>query len=168
MLSSRVLSLVGRRALSTSASLQGHAAVGIPEYTLPKYHDHRATPLPEISYLENLTPELKALKEKELGAWSSLSSQEKVQLYRIKFNKTYADMHKGSNEWKTAIGGTLIFIGLTAFIIMWQRKYVFGDIPHTLSDDWIAMQTKRMLDMRINPIEGFASKWDYDRNEWKK
>ncbi|KAG8548979.1 hypothetical protein GDO81_023301, partial [Engystomops pustulosus] len=88
--------------------------------------------------------------------------------YRIKFNQTYADMNKGTNEWKTAIGGTLIFIGLTAFIILWQREYVFGEIPHTLSDDWVAMQTKRMLDMRINPVEGFSSHWDYEKNEWKK
>ncbi|XP_077144977.1 cytochrome c oxidase subunit 4 isoform 1, mitochondrial [Ranitomeya variabilis] len=168
MLSSRVLSLVGRRALSTSACLQGHASVTLPEYSLPKYHDHRAVPLPEVSFLENLTPELKALKDKEKGAWVSLSAQEKVQLYRIKFNQTYADMNKGSNEWKTVLGGTLIFVGLTALIILWQREYVFGEIPHTLSDEWIAMQTKRALDMRMNPVEGFSAKWDYDKNEWKK
>lgn len=168
MMSSRVLSLIGRRALSTSTCLQGHASIAIPEYTLPKYSDHRATPLPEICYLEDLSPELKSLKEKEKGAWASLSAKDKVALYHIKFNQTYADMNKGSSEWKTAIGGTLIFIGLTAFIILWQRKYVFGEIPHTLSDDWIAMQTKRMLDMRMNPVEGFSSNWDYEKNEWKK
>ncbi|XP_044126055.1 cytochrome c oxidase subunit 4 isoform 1, mitochondrial [Bufo gargarizans] len=168
MLSSRVLGLVGRRALSTSASLQGHATIAVPEYTLPKYHDYRSFPLPDIPYQENLTPDLKALKEKEKGAWASLSAQEKVQLYRIKFDLTYADMNRGSSEWKTVIGGTLICIGLTAIILTWQRKYVFGEIPHTLSDDWIAMQTKRMLDMRINPIEGFSSKWDYEKGEWKK
>ncbi|XP_075694409.1 cytochrome c oxidase subunit 4 isoform 1, mitochondrial [Rhinoderma darwinii] len=168
MLSSRVLRLLGRRALSTSAGLQGHAGVAIPEYTLPRYNDNRSIPLPEVSYLKDLTPELKALKEKEKGLWDSLSAQEKLQLYSIKFNQTYANMNKGSNQWKTVIGGTLIVIGFTAFIIMWQRKYVFGEIPHTLSDDWIAMQTKRMLDMRINPVEGIASKWDYERNEWKK
>ncbi|KAG8555760.1 hypothetical protein GDO81_017803 [Engystomops pustulosus] len=79
MLSSRVIRLLGRRALSTSACLQGHASVAVPEYTLPKYNDHRGIPLPEVSYLETLSPELKALKDKEKGAWSSLSAQEKVQ-----------------------------------------------------------------------------------------
>ncbi|CAN2390682.1 Cytochrome c oxidase subunit, partial [Pristimantis euphronides] len=123
MLSSRVLHLVGRRALSTSACLQGHVTVAVPEYTLPSYHDSRCVPLPDIPYTKDLTPELNALKEKEKGTWVSLSAQEKVQLYRIKFNQTYADMNKKSNEWKTTLGGTLFFIGVAAFVIMWQRKF---------------------------------------------
>ncbi|XP_077309335.1 cytochrome c oxidase subunit 4 isoform 1, mitochondrial [Lithobates pipiens] len=168
MLSSQVLRFVGKRALSTSVCLQGHASVAVPAYTLPSYQDDRALPLPEIDYVADLSPEQNLLKEKEKGAWKSLSASEKVELYHIKFNDTYADMNKGSSEWKTVLGGTLFFVGFTAFIIMWQRKYVFGELPHTLSDEWIAMQTKRMLDMRVNPVEGFSSKWDYDKNEWKK
>ncbi|XP_063801755.1 cytochrome c oxidase subunit 4 isoform 1, mitochondrial isoform X2 [Pseudophryne corroboree] len=168
MLAPRVLNLLGRRALTTSACLQGHGSIAIPEYTLPKYNDHRAVPLPEVSYVDHLSPEQKSLKEKEKGAWASLSANEKVDLYYIKFHETYADMNKGSNEWKTVLGGTLLFIGFTAFIFMWQRKYVFGEIPHTLSNDWVAMQTKRMLDMRAGPIEGLSSKWDFENNQWKK
>ncbi|KAG9463195.1 hypothetical protein GDO78_022224 [Eleutherodactylus coqui] len=123
MLSSRVLRLAARRALSTSACLQGHGSVAIPEFTLPQYYDHRHIPLPDIPYMKVLTPELKALKEKEKGAWASLSAQDKVQLYRIMFNQTYADMKRGSSEWKTAIGGTLFFVGVTALVYMWQKKY---------------------------------------------
>ncbi|XP_075045444.1 cytochrome c oxidase subunit 4 isoform 1, mitochondrial [Mixophyes fleayi] len=168
MLSSRVLSLIGKRVLSTSACLNGHATVAVPEYTLPKYFDHRGVPLPEVSYLADLTPDQKSLKDKEKGTWASLSAKEKVDLYYIKFHDTYADMNKGTNEWKTALGTVLIFMGFTAFIFMWQRKYVFGEIPHTLSDDWVAMQTKKMLDMRAGPIEGLSSKWDFENNQWKK
>ncbi|XP_072277589.1 cytochrome c oxidase subunit 4 isoform 1, mitochondrial [Pyxicephalus adspersus] len=168
MLSSQVLRLVGRRALSTSACLQGHSSVAIPSYTLPTYHDNRGTPLPDVPFVGQLTSEQVALKEKEKGSWKSLSDKEKLELYYIKFNNTFADMNKGSNEWKTVLGGTLIFIGLSAILIMWQRKFVFGEVPHTLSEDWVAMQTKRMLDMRVNPVEGLSSKWDYDKNEWKK
>ncbi|XP_040185342.1 cytochrome c oxidase subunit 4 isoform 1, mitochondrial [Rana temporaria] len=168
MLSSQVLRFVGKRSLSTSVCLQGHGSVATPAYTLPTYQDHRTIPLPEINYVAELTPEQNSLKEKEKGAWRSLSASEKVDLYRIKFNNTYADMNKGSSEWKSVVGGTLFCIGFAAFIFMWQREYVFGEIPHTLSEEWIAMQTKRMLDMRVNPIEGFSAKWDYDKNEWKK
>lgn len=45
---------------------------------------------------------------------------------------------------------------------------VIPNKPHTLSDEWKAKQLKRMLDMRTNPVEGLASQWDYDKNEWKK
>ncbi|CAB1341101.1 unnamed protein product [Coregonus sp. 'balchen'] len=38
---------------------------------------------------------------------------------------------------------------------------VFGEVPHTLSDEWVEKQTQRMIDMRINPVGGFAYHWDY-------
>ncbi|OCT82421.1 hypothetical protein XELAEV_18024950mg [Xenopus laevis] len=169
MLSSRVLSLVGKRALSTSVCLQGHAGVATPDtYSLPIYVDRRDVPLPDIAFVDTLSVEQKALKDKEKGAWASLSSKEKLDLYRIKFHESYTEMNQGSSEWKTILGGTLFFIGFTAFVVLWQRKYVYGDVPHTFSEDWVAMQTKRMLDMRINPVQGFSSQWDYDKKEWKK
>uniref|UniRef100_A0A8C5QR04 Cytochrome c oxidase subunit 4 n=1 Tax=Leptobrachium leishanense TaxID=445787 RepID=A0A8C5QR04_9ANUR len=169
MLSSRLLTLAGRRALSTSVCLQGHAGVvKSEEYSLPVYIDRRETPLPDIPYVSHLTAEQKALKEKEKGTWVALSTKEKLELYRIKFSDTYAEMNKSSSEWKTIIGGILVLTGLTGFIIIWQKHYVFGAVPHTLSDEWIAYQTKRMLDLRINPVEGMSSQWDYEKNEWKK
>lgn len=45
---------------------------------------------------------------------------------------------------------------------------MYGPIPHTFSDEWVASQTKRMLDMRMNPVEGISSQWDFEKNEWKK
>ncbi|XP_068117477.1 cytochrome c oxidase subunit 4 isoform 1, mitochondrial [Hyperolius riggenbachi] len=169
MLSSQVLRLVGRRALSTSACLQGHASVsGTPAYTLPSYFDNRAFPLPEVPFQQDLTSEQQALKEKEKGQWKSLSASEKLDLYRIQFNLSYAEMNKGTVEWKTVIGGVLFFIGFTGLVVLWQKKYVLPELPHTLSEEWVAMQTKRMLDMRANPVQGFSSKWDYEKNEWKK
>uniref|UniRef100_A0A8C3S7J2 Cytochrome c oxidase subunit 4 n=1 Tax=Chelydra serpentina TaxID=8475 RepID=A0A8C3S7J2_CHESE len=168
MLASRAFSLIGKRAISTSICLRGHGVAKVEDYALPGYIDRRDIPLPQLEYIKNLSAEQKALKEKEKASWSALSIDEKVGLYRIKFNETFAEMNRGSNEWKTVIGGTLFFFGVTALIVIWQRLYVYGPVPHTFSEEWVAMQTKRMLDMRVNPIEGFSAKWDYDKNEWKK
>nr|XP_028595890.1 cytochrome c oxidase subunit 4 isoform 1, mitochondrial isoform X1 [Podarcis muralis] len=170
MLASRAFSLLGKRAISTSVCVRahGHGIAKTEDFSLPAYADRRDVPLPEVQFTKSLSSEQKALKEKEKASWTALSSAEKVALYRIKFNETFAEMNKGSSEWKTILGGTLFFIGLTAFVVIWQRMYVFGPIPRTFTDEWKAMQTKRMLDMRVNPIDGFSNKWDYEKNEWKK
>ncbi|NXT98594.1 COX41 oxidase, partial [Buphagus erythrorhynchus] len=89
-------------------------------------------------------------------------------VYRMKFNETYAEMNKGTNEWKTVLGGVLFFLGFTGLILIWQKHFMYGPIPHTFSDEWVSAQTKRMLDMRVNPVEGISAQWDFDKNEWKK
>ncbi|XP_069507078.1 cytochrome c oxidase subunit 4 isoform 2, mitochondrial isoform X2 [Ambystoma mexicanum] len=132
------------------------------------YYDRRIFPLPDVPFQTELSAEQKALKEKEKGSWKQLSNEEKAAIYRIKFNQTYKEMNKTSNEWKTVAGAILTFIGFTSLIVWWQRVYVYPPRPHTLSDEWKAMQAKRMLDMRIGPIQGFSSNWDYEKNEWKK
>ena len=40
--------------------------------------------------------------------------------------------------------------------------------PITLTDEWKAQQLQRILDMKGNPVQGLASRWDYERKEWKK
>ncbi|XP_048371227.1 cytochrome c oxidase subunit 4 isoform 1, mitochondrial [Sphaerodactylus townsendi] len=103
MLASRACSLIGKRAISTSVCVRahGHGVAKIEDYTLPVYFDRRETPLPPIDYLKTLSSEQKALKEKEKASWASLSVDEKLALYRIKFHDSFAEMNRGSNEWKT-------------------------------------------------------------------
>ncbi|NXS26830.1 COX41 oxidase, partial [Pomatostomus ruficeps] len=171
MLASRVFSLVGRRSICTSLCLRAHGHAGVvkaEDYTLPAYVDRRDVPLPEVAFVRDLSAQQKALKEKEKASWSALSMDEKVELYRIKFNETYAEMNKGTNEWKTILGGVFFFLGFTGLILIWQKHFMYGPIPHTFSEEWRAAQTKRMLDMRANPVEGISAQWDFDKNEWKK
>uniref|UniRef100_A0A8C3KNA0 Cytochrome c oxidase subunit 4 n=1 Tax=Calidris pygmaea TaxID=425635 RepID=A0A8C3KNA0_9CHAR len=171
MLASRAFSLVGKRAISTSICVRAHGHAGVvkaEDFSLPAYVDRRDVPLPEVAFVRDLSAQQKALKEKEKASWTALSVDEKVELYRIKFNESYAEMNKGTNEWKTVLGGVLFFLGLTGLILIWQKHYMYGPIPHTFSDEWLSAQTKRMLDMRINPVEGISAQWDFDKNEWKK
>ncbi|XP_069807768.1 cytochrome c oxidase subunit 4 isoform 2, mitochondrial isoform X2 [Dendropsophus ebraccatus] len=158
--------LLGAMSVRAAHTHGDHDAV--PYYTKPAYFDHRTSPLPEIPFHEDLTSQENALKEKEKGPWKQLSLEDKISLYRIKFDKTYAEMNKPSNEWKSVIGSVLFFFGITGLIVWWQRVYVFPPLPHTLEEDWKAMQLRRELDMRIGIIEGLSSKWDYEKNDWKK
>ncbi|KTF86912.1 hypothetical protein cypCar_00045842 [Cyprinus carpio] len=73
------------------------------------------------------------------------------------------------------VAGLLSRRGVAAFSSSSVRvaSHGYGDIklypphPPTLDDEWQAMQVKRMLDMRVNPVEGFSAKWDYEKGQWK-
>ncbi|XP_018411909.1 PREDICTED: cytochrome c oxidase subunit 4 isoform 1, mitochondrial isoform X1 [Nanorana parkeri] len=155
-------------AASVRAAHSHESADVTPHYTKPIYYDSRVLPLPEIPFHESLTSQQVSLKEKEKGSWKQLSQEEKIAVYRIKFNHTYAEMKKPTNEWKTVIGGMLFFFGVTGLIVWWQKVHVFPTLPHTLQEDWKSMQLQRMLDMQVGRIEGISSKWDYEKNQWKK
>ncbi|XP_042085913.1 uncharacterized protein LOC101102327 isoform X4 [Ovis aries] len=89
-------------------------------------------------------------------------------VYRLQFHETFAEMNRRSNEWKTVMGCVFFFCGFTGLLIWWQRVYVFPKKPITLTDEWKAQQLQRTLDMKGNPVQGLASRWDYERKEWKK
>ncbi|XP_045663189.1 cytochrome c oxidase subunit 4 isoform 2, mitochondrial isoform X2 [Ursus americanus] len=147
----------------------GSAAHGegkMPPYT--SYHAQRTYPMPDEPFCTELNAEQRALKEKEKGSWTQLSHAEKVALYRLQFHETFAEMNRRSNEWKTVMGCVFFFFGLTALLIWWQRVYVFPEKPITLTDEWKAQQLQRILDMKGNPVQGLASRWDYEKKEWKK
>uniref|UniRef100_A0A2K5J164 Cytochrome c oxidase subunit 4 n=1 Tax=Colobus angolensis palliatus TaxID=336983 RepID=A0A2K5J164_COLAP len=158
MLATRVLSLV----VSTSVCVRAHESVKSEDFSLPTYVDWRDYPLSDVAHVKHLSAGQKALKEKEKESWSSLPTDEKVELYHIKFGESFAEMNRGSNEWKTVVGSAILFICFTALIIMWQKSY------------WVAMETKRMPDMKVNPIQRLASKWDYEKSgsgsgpSWKR
>ncbi|KAJ8378202.1 hypothetical protein AAFF_G00244900 [Aldrovandia affinis] len=170
---SRVGSLFTRRMVvaTTSSSVrmssQGHEVSEVSDLSVPMYCDRLDTPLPDKPYQDALSVAEKDLKQKEKGPWGQMSNEDKLALYRLSFRQTYAEMKHPTGEWKTVIGGMLIFIGLTGLLVIWQRHYVYPPFPHTLDDDWQARQVQRMLDMRVNPVEGFSAKWDYEKKQWK-
>ncbi|NXR87697.1 COX41 oxidase, partial [Hypocryptadius cinnamomeus] len=181
MLASRVFSLVGRRSISTSLCLRAHGhggsggrrgikhsleggSTGIcPGWAVGAVPSQEGPP--ELLFFPQLSLDPWQCPGPELGEWEASLPW---QVYRIKFNETYAEMNKGTNEWKTILGGVLFFLGLTGIILIWQKHFMYAPAPHTFSDEWLSAQTKRMLDMRVNPVQGITAQWDFDKNEWKK
>ncbi|KAM4738302.1 cytochrome c oxidase subunit 4 isoform 2, mitochondrial [Anableps anableps] len=176
--SGRLGSLLARRpaaALTTSTtssrvrmvSQQSHEVSETVDMSRPMYYDRLDTPLPDKPFKDVLSDAEESLKQKEKGPWSQLTNEEKIALYRLMFSQSYAEMKAPTGEWKTVVGGMFFFLGFTGLVVWWQRIYVYPPHPRTVDDDWQAMQLQRMLDMRINPVEGFSAKWDYDKGQWK-
>ncbi|XP_029910852.1 cytochrome c oxidase subunit 4 isoform 2, mitochondrial [Myripristis murdjan] len=169
----RVGSLLARRAtaaLSTSSARMASHSHEVSEsidMSQPMYWDRLDTPLPDRPYKDVLTAADKSLKQKEKGPWTQLTKEEKIALYRLMFCQTYPEMKQPTAEWKTVMGGIFIFIGITGLVVLWQTYYVYPAHPRTFDKEWQAQQVKRMLDMRINPVEGFSAKWDYEKGQWK-
>ncbi|KAJ8375807.1 hypothetical protein SKAU_G00063870 [Synaphobranchus kaupii] len=155
------------RGVSTTSRVCAVISKDVLDCSVPQYTNRVDTPLPDVPFVTDLNSEQQRLKEKEKGSWTKLTKEEKIALYRMAYELTYAEMGKASSEWKTVMGGVFFFLGLTGLVIWWQRVYVFGDVPHTLSDEWVEQQTQRMIDMRMNPVHGPASQWDYDKKQWK-
>ncbi|XP_037838844.1 cytochrome c oxidase subunit 4 isoform 2, mitochondrial isoform X2 [Chlorocebus sabaeus] len=110
----------GRRGMHSS---EGTARGGrkTPPYT--NCYAQRHYPMPEEPFCTELNAEQQALKEKEKGSWTLLTHAEKVALYRLQFNETFAEMNRRSNEWKTVMGYVFFFFGFAALVIWWQRVY---------------------------------------------
>ncbi|XP_062335224.1 cytochrome c oxidase subunit 4 isoform 1, mitochondrial [Osmerus eperlanus] len=159
------------RNLSPSSSARAahtkDVTADVLDCTVPQYNNRLDTPLPDVPFVQNLNEQQTQLKEKEKGPWAKLTKEEKLALYRLSHELTYREMRQGTGEWKSVLGGVFIFLGLSGLLVWWQRVYVFGDVPHTLSEEWVEKQTQRMLDMRVNPVHGFSYNWDYEKKQWK-
>lgn len=155
-----------------SAAYHGRALIGKREVVgfgmngEYAYTDSPDFPMPAIRYKEP-TAEIEKLREKEKGDWKNLSLEEKKALYRYSFFQTYAEMNASRNEWKPIMGNVFILLGLSLWVWIFMKKFVYGPLPESTSLEARQAQLQRMIDLRVNPIEGIASKWDYENNKWK-
>jgi len=131
------------------------------------YIDDVMFPFPAIRFKED-TAEISMLREKEKGDWKKLTLEEKKQLYRSSFCQTFVETSAHSHEYRGEMGQVLFFVGVGLWFYIWLVKLVYDDLPESITDEErVKAQIKRMIDNRVNPVEGFTSGYDYEKNDWK-
>jgi len=190
MLARRQLIKLATRSLSTTSCLKGGAPAvpGGGEYQpLPikttigsrevvgygcngeeSYVDSVSYPFPAIRFKEE-TSEIAKIKVKEQGDWKKMTLEEKKALYRHSFAQTLCELQEPTGEWKKVFGISFLFISFAIWGVIWLKMYVYDMQVKTVTDqEHVKASIRRMIDMRVNPITGMASRYDYEKNEWKK
>ena len=109
------------------------------------------------------------LREKEKGDWKKMTLEEKKVLYRASFCQTLAEVEAPTGEWKSIIGLTLLGISIGVWGYLWMKAFVYGKLPETITDEEkMKAQIERMIAMRVNPVEGLTSNYDYEKGRWKE
>jgi len=177
-------SQLSTRALSTSAQLRSEAAldqaardrihpklgnrdvVGWGFNGTASYVDREEYPMPAVRFKEN-TPDVMALREKEKGDWKTLTVDEKKSLYRASFCQTFAEMKAPSGEWKSVLAAIITALAISGWTIIFMKKFVYSEMPHTITRQWQEDQMNRMLAQGQGRIEGVASRYNYETGKWK-
>ncbi|KAL0812171.1 hypothetical protein ABMA28_009548 [Loxostege sticticalis] len=156
----------GTRSMSELAKIGNREWVGFGFNGQPNYVDRPDFPMPAVRFRPD-TPDVKALREKEKGDWRKLTLEEKKALYRASFRQTFAEFQAPTGEWKGIIGWGLLLASMSVWIYMGMKLFVYSPLPESLNETNQKAQLRRMLDMKVNPVDGLASKWDYENNRWK-
>jgi len=163
----KVVSSLLKRAYHGRSLIGSREVVGYGMNGEAAYHDRIDFPYPAIRYQE-VDDKVKALIQKEKGDWKNLSLEDKKTLYRYSFRQTFSEINAPTGEWKTIIGSVLTAVGCALWIYAYMKKFVYGPMPASTSEEAKKAQLERMIQLRVNPIDGIGSKWDYDNNCWKK
>lgn len=130
------------------------------------YHDTPDIPMPSVRWGAN-TPEVLALRKKEQGDWAALSLEDKKKLYRASFRQTFAEMNAPTGDWKRIASFICYTLALSTFIFVYNVTY-YGTPAATLTKEKQQEMVATMLAHNVGPIAGLSSKYDFDKNEWKK
>ncbi|XP_045762752.1 cytochrome c oxidase subunit 4 isoform 1, mitochondrial-like [Maniola jurtina] len=130
------------------------------------YKDDVLFPFPAVRFKE-MTRDICALKEKEKGDWRMLCCEEKKALYRASFCQTFAEFQASTGLWKLILGYVFFITSFAFWGAMFFHYYVFEPLPSSFSKESQKAQLRRMLELRVNPIDGLSSHWDYDNDKWK-
>jgi len=132
----------------------------------PFYVDLTIIPMAAVRFGEN-TPEVLARREKEKGDWKALSLEEKKAIYRDNFCQTFSEIRAPTGEWKLMLTGILSAIAISGVMLVLFKKYVLPPLPESITEEWQHKQLEQYVIRMQGQVDGVASKWDYEKNQWK-
>lgn len=130
------------------------------------YFDTPDFPMPSVRFASN-TPEVLALRKKEKGDWKQLTLEEKKQLYRNTFCQTYAEMTAPTADWKRITALFFYTIAASILLFLYNVTY-YGRRPVTYDREHHQAMLASMLMKNVGRYSGVSSKYDFEKNEWKK
>jgi len=167
-----IASCIARKQLIQARLYHGRALIGKREVVgfgtngSYSYIDRPDYPYPAIRFRED-NQELVALRAKEKGDWKSLTLDEKKTLYRASYCRTFAEMLAPTGDWKAIAAMSLFMLTTGLWLVILVKKFAMGPMPESTSMENRIKQLETYLRLRVNPIEGISSKWDYENNRWK-
>lgn len=147
---------------------QGRDYVGFGLCGEPIYSDRIDNPYPAIRFRKN-DPEILKLREKEKGDWRKLTLEEKKQLYRASFANTLTEILAPRGHWKAGTAVCLFAINLAMIMMITFKKLCASKDrqPKSLSNEHKEKKLQTWINCFSEPIDGVASKWDYEKGRWK-
>jgi len=132
------------------------------------YFDSVMHPFPAIRFKED-AGDITALREKEKGDWKKMTVEEKKALYRASFCQTLAEVEAPTGEWKSIIGIALIGLSLGLWGFLFLAVYAYEPVSDSVTNpERVKAQFDRMVAIRVDPVYGFTSNYDYEKGQWKK
>ena len=76
-------------------------------------------------------------------------------------------MLRHPGQWKAQLGYTLIFLTISLWMWIWLKLYVYKPPPDSFTKEGLIKRQRFDIAIRKDPVQGIASKWDYEKDQWK-
>jgi cytochrome c oxidase subunit 4 len=132
----------------------------------PTYSDRMDFPYPAIRFQKDEGP-IAQLREKEKGDWKKLTLEEKKALYRASFCATMTEARAPNGHWKLITALTLVSLVTSMWFTIFFKHFGTDPQLESYSNENKEKMMERMFDVMTEPVTGFGSQWDYEKNRWK-
>jgi len=135
----------------------------------PDNYESYLIPFPQAAKFADKDPELNALREKAMGEWGAMSTEEVNALYDGHFKYRYYRYQQPTDRWKFYAGIVLLNVGLASMMLRIFFAMEGHSHPEYYSDPhFLTEYTKRGLQLNMGHLRGLSTHWNYQKGEWNE